>query len=74
MEISGYINDLAALLPLNRRSGRPCSLSGYFGEGINAISLLVMDPQLLSCPVIDYNILPCKEVSLDIIFVLNCIS
>jgi hypothetical protein len=62
MEMSGYIHDLAALLPLNRRSGGPWSQSGRFGEGINAVSLLVINQQLLSCPVrqlvtINYNVL-----------------
>jgi hypothetical protein len=49
MEMSGYIHDLAALLPLNRRLGGPWSQFGHFGEDINAIPLLVMEPQLLSC-------------------------
>ena len=59
---SCYIRDLAALLPLNRRLVGPWSQSGRFGEAINAISLLVMGPQFLSCPVhqlvsVYYNIL-----------------
>jgi len=49
--MSGYVLDLAALLPFNRRLGGLWSQSQRFGEWINAISLLVMDLQFLCCPV-----------------------
>jgi hypothetical protein len=78
MKMSGYILDLAALLPFNRRLGEPWSQSRFGrdkchfpasnGPTIPLLSSLSATISWL------FFYLSHKEVSFDIILVLNCIS